>query len=89
MLLVLFFPKGKLSLSIDRTEWDFGKYQCNILMIVAKNDSVGIPLFWELLDNKSGNSNCKDRCNLLAKVIKVIGKERIDVLVGDREFIGL
>ena len=89
MLLVLFFSKGKLSLSIDRTEWDFGKYQCNILMIVAKNDSVGIPLFWGLLDNKSGNSNCKDRCNLLAKVIKVIGKERIDVLVGDREFIGL
>ena len=89
MLLVMFLPKGKLSLSIDRTEWDFGSYQCNILMIVAKNDSVGIPLFWDLLDNKSGNSNCQCRCELLAKLIKAIGKERIGVIIGDREFIGL
>jgi hypothetical protein len=30
-------------------------------MIVAQNGSVGIPLYWELLDNKSGNSNCQNR----------------------------
>ncbi len=89
LLLLLFLPKGKLSLSIDRTEWDFGEYQCNILMIVAKNDSIGIPLFWELLNNKSGNSNSQDRCNLLVKLINVIGKDRIGVIVGDREFVGL
>jgi len=89
LLLVMFLPKGKLSLSIDRTEWDFGSYQCNILMIVAKNDVVGIPLFWDLLNNNSGNSNCKARCNLLTKLIEVIGKERIGVIIGDREFIGL
>ena len=37
VLLVMFLRRGKISLSIDRTEWDFGSYQCNILMIVAKN----------------------------------------------------
>lgn len=89
LLLVLFLPRGKLSLSIDRTEWDFGVYQCNILMVVAKNGSVGIPLYWSLLDNKSGNSHCKDRIDLLSKLIKVIGKERIGIIVGDREFIGI
>jgi hypothetical protein len=89
LLLVMFLPRGKLSLSIDRTEWNFGKYQCNILMIVAKNGSIGIPLYWELLDNNSGNSNCAARCNLLSKLIKVIGKERIGIIIGDREFIGL
>lgn len=89
LLLVLFLPRGKLSLSIDRTEWDFGVYQCNILMIVAKNGSVGIPLYWSLLDNKSGNSHCKDRIDLLSKLIKVIGEKRIGVIVGDREFIGI
>ena len=89
LLLVLFLPRGKLSLSIDRTEWDFGIYQCNILMIVAKNGSVGIPLYSSLLDNKSGNSHCRDRIDLLSKLIKVIGKERIGVIVGDREFIGI
>lgn len=88
LLLSLFLPRGKLSLSIDRTEWDFGVYQCNILMLVAKNGSVGIPLYWSLLDNKSGNSNAENRKDLLANVIRVIGKERISVIVGDREFIG-
>lgn len=89
VLLVMFLKRGKVSLSIDRTEWDFGSYQCNILMIVAKSDSIGIPLYWDLLDNKSGNSNCENRINLLGKVIEILGKERIEVIVGDREFIGL
>jgi hypothetical protein len=86
--MLLFLPKGKLQLSIDRTEWDFGKYQCNILMIVAKKGSIAIPLYWQLLDNKSGNSNADDRQNLLEKIIKIIGKNRIDFIVGDREFVG-
>ncbi len=89
LLLALFLPRGKVSLSIDRTEWDFGNYQCNILMIVAKNGSVGIPLYWSLLNNNSGNSNGKDRIDLLSKLLNVIGKERIGVIVGDREFIGI
>lgn len=89
MLLSMFLPAGKLHLSIDRTEWDFGSYQCNILMIVARCGSIGIPLYWELLDNKSGNSSSSDRCKLLTKLVKVIGRERIGLIVGDREFVGL
>lgn len=88
LVLLLFLPSGKLVLSIDRTEWDFGKYQCNILMIVACKEGIGIPLYWELLDNNSGNSNCKQRIELLEKLVSVIGKERIAYIVGDREFIG-
>lgn len=89
LLLLMFLPKGKLDLSIDRTEWDFGKYQCNILMIIAKYGAVGIPLRWKLLDNKPGNSNWFDRCQLLERLISVIGKERINIIIGDREFIGI
>lgn len=88
LLLVMFLPKGRLSLSIDRTEWDFGTYQCNILMIVAWYDNVGIPLFWDLLDNKSGNSNTQNRKDLIGQVISLVGAKRIRVIVGDREFIG-
>lgn len=29
ILLVLFLPKGKVLLSMDRTEWDFGQFQIN------------------------------------------------------------
>jgi hypothetical protein len=89
VVLALFLKRGKISLSIDRTEWDLGAYQCNILMIVAKNDSIGIPLYWDLLDNKSGNSNSENRIQLLIKVIDALGKDRIRLIVGDREFVGL
>lgn len=89
LLLCLFLPNGKLSLSIDRTEWDFGKYQCNILAIVARVEHTAIPLYWSLLDNKSGNSNASQRIDLLENLIAVLGKKRIAVIVGDREFIGI
>lgn len=88
LLLCSFFPKGKLTLCIDRTEWDFGKYQCNILVISVYFNGVGLPLYWELLDNQSGNSSATARIDLLKKCIKIIGKNRILRIVGDREFVG-
>lgn len=88
-LLLSLLPKGKkLRLCIDRTEWDFGKCQVNILMILVGYGELQIPLYWELLDNKSGNSNANDRISLLACCIDMIGKDRLGLVVGDREFIG-
>ncbi len=88
-LLLSLLPKGKkLRLCIDRTEWDFGKCQVNILMILVGCGELQIPLYWELLDNKSGNSNAGDRISLLACCIKMIGKNRLGLVVGDREFVG-
>jgi|AntAceMinimDraft_5_1070358.scaffolds.fasta_scaffold69132_1 hypothetical protein len=88
-LLLSLLPKGKkLRLCIDRTEWDFGKCQVNILMILVGYGELQIPLYWELLDNKSGNSNANDRINLLSYCIEIIGKNRLGLVVGDREFIG-
>jgi len=80
--------KGKIRLCIDRTEWDFGTCQVNILMIIACNGSKHVPLYWEFLDNHSGNSNAADRIDLLQKVVNLIGIDRIGMIVGDREFIG-
>ena len=57
-------------------------------MVVARHDGVGIPIFWDLLDNKSGDSNTQNRKDLIGKVISLIGVDRIAVIVGDREFIG-
>ena len=57
-------------------------------MVVARHDGVGIPIFWDLLDNKSGNSNTQNRKELISKIISLIGVDRISVIVGDREFIG-
>lgn len=88
LLLAMFLPKrGKVTLCIDRTEWDFGKCQVNILMIVVRCRHITIPLYWELLDNNSGNSNTDDRIGLLKKCIRLLGG-RIGLFLGDREFIG-
>jgi len=85
LLLAMFLPRrGKVTLCIDRTEWDFGRCQVNVLMIVVRCKDITIPLYFELLDNKSGNSNTDDRIDLLKKCIALLG-ERISLFLGDRE----
>lgn len=88
LLLQLLPPKKKLRLCIDRTEWDFGSCQVNILMIVVGCGDYQLPLYWEMLDNKSGNSSTQDRKDIVKLCVNLIGKERIGYIVGDREFIG-
>lgn len=83
-----FIPHEKLTLSIDRTEWDFGQTQINVLCVVVSIGKMAVPLYFEMLDNNSGNSNYADRIQLLQKIVKVIGKDRISMLIMDREFIG-
>jgi len=84
-----FLPaEGKISLTIDRTEWDFGKSQVNILMVLASSGSLHVPLYWEMLDNKSGNSSTTDRIELLEKCVALLGASRIGLVLADREFIG-
>lgn len=88
LLVTLLPPKGKLRLCIDRTEWDFGHYQANVLMVIVGSGDWQIPLFWQMLDNCSGNSNTQQRIDLLQACISLLGKERIGLVIGDREFVG-
>jgi len=46
------------------------------------------PFFILLTTQKRGNSRALDRINILKKFLEVFPKERIKVLLGDREFIG-
>jgi IS4 transposase len=88
LLLLMLMPKKKLRICIDRSEWDFGCCQVNILMVLVGQDDFFVPFYWELLDNKSGNSSSEDRISLFEKVLKIIPIERIGLVVADREFIG-
>lgn len=87
-VLSLFLVFGKVDLCLDRTEWDFGKCQVNLLVLSAYCRGVGLPLYVEFLDNNSGNSATKDRMLLLQKVIDLLGKKRIGSVIADREFVG-
>ena len=79
---------GPMRLSLDRTNWKFGCLNINLLVLaVIVNPQYAFPLFWVALP-KAGNSNFKERIDLLQLFIKTFGSKKILFLVGDREFIG-
>ena len=87
--LLLLLPKqGKVTLSMDRTEWEFGSQNHNVLVLSIYLHGVGFPIWFECLDNEGGNSDADDRAYVLLSCIKYIGKERIKCVIGDSEFIG-
>lgn len=77
----------KLTLALDRTNWMYGKQHINLLVLSVCVLGCSIPLYWVELDGR-GNSNTKQREELLGQFIAKLGANKIDYLVADREFIG-
>ena len=88
LLLSVLPAYGKLRLCLDRTEWDFGQCQVNVLLVTVGTGDVHVPLYGHLLDNRSGNSNAADRIAVLEQCVALLGKDHIGLVVGDREFVG-
>ena len=88
LLLSILPAHGKLRLCLDRTEWDFGQCQVNILRGTAGTGEVHVPLYWHLLDNRSGNANAANRIAVLETCVALLGKDRISLVARNREFIG-
>lgn len=87
--IISLLPKGlKYIITIDRTNWKFGRSDINILMLAVVYKEMSIPLFWEILP-KQGNSSSEERIEITEKAIKLLGKENIRSIVADREFIGI
>jgi len=79
--------KEKLCLSIDRTNWKFGKTDINIFMLGVCYNGLAFPLLFTML-KKQGNSNSQERINLIKRFVKLFGKECIESVLADREFVG-
>ena len=75
-------------ISIDRTNWKFGKMNINILTLGIVYMGIAFPILWISLD-KRGNSNTKERISLIAQFLKLFGVSKIQCIVADREFIGI
>lgn len=82
-----FVTAKQVRISIDRTNWQFGNQDINILTLTVYSHGVGLPILFEMLDKK-GNSNAQERIDLLEEFVALFGKERILSLSADREFIG-
>ena len=81
----LFFSGKKVYLTIDRTNWFWGKAKINILTLAVAYEGVAIPLFWCLL-NKAGNATAQEHQSMIDKFIKIFGHHNIIGVLGDREF---
>jgi hypothetical protein len=79
--------KNDLTLVLDRTNWKFGKININILMLGVSYKNVAFPLIFVMLD-KCGNSNTEERIDLIKKYIQWFGKDTINCILADREFVG-
>nr|WP_166154883.1 hypothetical protein [Neochlamydia sp. AcF84]NGY94587.1 hypothetical protein [Neochlamydia sp. AcF84] len=82
------FPiKRKVWLIIDRTNWQVGSKNINILTLAMAYEGTAIPLAWFVM-NIAGNPYTDDLIKLLEKVIRQLGPSKIAGLIGGREFIG-
>ncbi len=79
--------KDSLTLVMDRTNWKLGQKNINILMLGVSYKNVAFPLMFRMLD-KRGNSHTRERIALMNDFIDWFGKDCIDCLLADREFVG-
>ena len=74
-------------LALDRTNWQFGTHNYNLLTLSIVIKGSAIPLFVTMLD-KQGNSDTEERKAIMQKFCQTFGAERIRFLAADREFVG-
>jgi hypothetical protein len=79
--------RDKVKLTIDRTNWKFGQTDINIFMLGIVYKGVAFPLLFSMLP-KRGNSNSEERIALVERFVHLFGKQCIECLVADREFVG-
>lgn len=81
------FTENDFYLSLDRTNWKWGKININLLVLAVVYKGAAIPVYWLPL-NKRGNSNWRERIVLMNRFISQFGRVHIKGLLADREFIG-
>lgn len=86
LAIVKMLPKAnKYILTLDRTAWELGKRDYNILAIGICYDGISIPIYFDTYD-KDGTSDFTEEIAFMEHVLDLIPVEKIECLVADREF---
>jgi len=80
-------PVGKWLLALDRTEWERGDTTINLLVLAVVIGGSAVPLLWTVMPD-CGASDTAERIELLARFVALFGRERVQYLTADREFVG-
>ncbi len=75
----------KFYITIDRTNWFWGKGKINILTVAIAYEGIAIPVIWQAL-NKAGNASALEHQAILQRFIDLFGTTRIQGVLADREF---
>lgn len=75
------------TLCLDRTNWQIGKTDVNILVLAIAGKKLRVPLLWTMIDGR-GPSDTAARIALIDRFCDLFGRAAIAMLVADREFIG-
>ena len=86
-LVLACLPPGKLTVILDRTNWQLGQQDLNVLIIAVLYGKTAIPLLWEWLPH-GGNSDHILRTDLLEDLFTLLQPKRVGMLLADREFVG-
>src|SRR4030095_3710811 len=78
---------GPWTLTLDRTNWQFGQTDLNILLLGIVHQGLAYPLVWVVLP-KAGNSHTDERITVVEIFLDLFGKEQIACLLADREVVG-
>ena len=78
---------GPWRLTMDRTNWQFGKVDINFLVLGIAYRGIALPVFWSVL-GKTGNSSTAERIALMERFLAVFGAARVGALLADRELVG-
>tara|TARA_B110000503_G_scaffold123277_1_gene188735 strand:- start:5 stop:1114 length:1110 start_codon:yes stop_codon:yes gene_type:complete len=82
------FKFDRIQISMDRTNWSFGKTYINYLVFAINYKGYSIPISFKLLPDsrKCGNSSSDDRIKQLDELLKILPAHKITSILGDREF---
>lgn len=74
------------ALVIDRTNWQYGSIDYNLLVLSLIWNDLSIPIYWLHLDNKGGNSKSEQRIELVKWFTDNFATVTIEHVLADREF---
>jgi hypothetical protein len=74
-------------LAIDRTNWERGERDVNLLSLAVVVGKTAVPLLWCDLAHP-GNSDTAQRIALIRQFVALFGNHSIRLVTADREFIG-
>lgn len=77
----------KLTLALDRTQWEFAGFKINYLILAIVYKNIAVPIMFSLLREK-GCSGYEERVKLFDDFLLENKSNTIELVLADREFIG-